>query len=275
MNNPLSRRDIESLSAYLDDRLSPRQRRALRARISSDPALRTALHSMAQTRALLHRAPQAKRPRSFTLTAEMLGERTKPARTYPAMRLVSAIASMLFVVVVFGDIFLGGAIGGAETANKSMMAAGVADEAEMAPMAMEAGDMEAPEAAEAPLAEADEETVAADAPAEQVDGLGQQTSETPEFMPTPSVSGTLAVDGTQLPVVPSSTAAAEEPGGIATFSRSLPDDEAAESDNSGLTVAAEDDFGPRTAKVWLRIGETLLAVIAIGSGAAAYILRRR
>lgn len=66
-NTPLSNRDLELLSAYLDNELRPAERDALNARLAHDPELRIALAELRANRFLLRQAPRLKAPRSFAL----------------------------------------------------------------------------------------------------------------------------------------------------------------------------------------------------------------
>jgi hypothetical protein len=108
MKRQLSPRDLEILSAYLDEQLDPRFRARLEARLEKEPDMRAALVELARTRSLLRVIPRVRVPRNFTLTTEMIGEqRGVGVRLYPTFRLASAIASLLFIAVVVGDFFGG------------------------------------------------------------------------------------------------------------------------------------------------------------------------
>lgn len=125
MNASISQRDLETLSAYLDGELKPAQIRNIEARLSSEQALRAALEDLRNTRSALRLAPRLRAPRNFTLTPEMAGVRQTTPRLFNAMRLVSAVASFLFVITVAGDYL----------ANNPVMIGGfAAPEAEMPAM---------------------------------------------------------------------------------------------------------------------------------------------
>ncbi len=106
MTKSLTQRDLEALSAYLDGQLPQKDTRKLEARLENEVELRQALEDLRRTRHVLHMAPQIRRPRSFTLTPEMVGEKFFIPRGFTALRLVSVVASVLFVVVFAGDVFL-------------------------------------------------------------------------------------------------------------------------------------------------------------------------
>ncbi len=151
MTMNISPRDWEALSALLDDQLNPNERARLERNLKDRADLRTALEELRQTRALLRSAPRLRAPRNFMLKAEMVGLR-KPAssisRWLPAMRLTSAVASLMLIVVLLGDFLLAGRQAG------SMMAAQPQDVSVLreAPPAMEAANQEIPPQAAGKLA---------------------------------------------------------------------------------------------------------------------------
>jgi anti-sigma factor RsiW len=117
MNSQLSTRDWEYLSAYLDRQLKPKEIASLEARLSVDPVFSAALGELQRTRDALRSLPRMRAPRNFTLTPQMVGQRSSlrqrsPLRARPALRLApvfgfaSALATFLLVLVIAGD-FLG------------------------------------------------------------------------------------------------------------------------------------------------------------------------
>lgn len=90
-------RDVEVLSAYLDGQLSPSEAARLEARLSSDPSLKATLEDLRQTRTLLRKLPQRRAPRNFRLSPKMAGLRPPEPRAYPAFRLATALAALLFL----------------------------------------------------------------------------------------------------------------------------------------------------------------------------------
>lgn len=154
-NEQLSPREWQKISAYLDNQLSDRERRALEARLQTESVLRQGLEEMRRTRILLRSASRRKAPHNFTLTRAM-AESTRPARrpvwaSFPAMRLASVVASALLVFTFLGDVALGGMLRSASSvAMESAPAAGAVmdTQAEPTPVAEEPllNAMEAPEA---------------------------------------------------------------------------------------------------------------------------------
>jgi hypothetical protein len=112
MTEQMSIRDWERLSAYLDEDLEAGRRAKLEQRLGAEPALQRALLRLQRTSDLLRRAPQAQVPRSFTLTPEMAGHTGGwLSRLNLNLGIVSAVASLMLVVVLLGDLFsFGGAV---------------------------------------------------------------------------------------------------------------------------------------------------------------------
>lgn len=104
MNDTLSFRDVERLSAYLDGQLSRGETARLEARLAADPRLRAALEDLRQARAFLHRAPQRRAPRNFTLTPRMAGLRPPVPRGVPLLSWASALAALLFFCTFSGSL---------------------------------------------------------------------------------------------------------------------------------------------------------------------------
>jgi hypothetical protein len=97
-------RDIELISAYLDQQLKSKELARLEIRLKNEPALQDMLQSLRRTRLMLRSLPPRKAPRNFTLTPAMVGA-TRPARTYqPVFGVVSAVAIMLLLFVFIGDL---------------------------------------------------------------------------------------------------------------------------------------------------------------------------
>lgn len=90
-------RDIETLSAYLDDQLSASDAARLEARLKTDPELDSVLSDLRAARGILRKLPARKAPRNFTLTRQMVGLKPPMPRAYPLFRLATVFASILFL----------------------------------------------------------------------------------------------------------------------------------------------------------------------------------
>ena len=103
MKPQISSRDLKSLSLFLDGQLSPTERQRQERRLQGNQALSQALNEMRQTRTLLRSMPKRRAPHNFTLSPQMIEVRgRKPI--FPVMGFVSALASILFVLVLAGDL---------------------------------------------------------------------------------------------------------------------------------------------------------------------------
>ncbi len=102
---PSSDRDLEQLSAYLDGNLSASDRAAFETRLTADPALQSALDDLRNIKTRLGALPVVRAPRNFALTPAMIGQSARRASTWlPALNFATAIAAVLFVAVVAGNV---------------------------------------------------------------------------------------------------------------------------------------------------------------------------
>ncbi len=252
-----SPRDIELLSAYLDQQLDSGKRARLEARMRAEPELRSAIDDLRRTRALLRSLPRLKAPRNFMLTPQMVGRvqarESSARRIYPVFQFASALASLLLVVVLLGD-FLG---------LRVPLAA--------APLA---GDSTQPEFAvrEAPSAAGIESSTAATATTAQPTGGAitlEDSGATPGVpqgqlkslaVPAPGVTPTITTTTPLTLTVPMTQAIALAP----TAEASLP---------SNRVVAGQPESSPPDRSLW-RAAEICLALLALASGMAAIYLRK-
>jgi len=111
--------DLEMLSDFLDDALSKAQREKLEARLELDPELRLKLENLRKTKIILGRLPRLHAPKNFMLTPDMVTVR-KPKRRplFTSLRMATALAALLLVVVLGSDLLLGSGI----LASRPMMA---------------------------------------------------------------------------------------------------------------------------------------------------------
>lgn len=110
MKKQLSDRDWQDLSAYLDGQLSSRERARLEQNLASREDLRMALEELRRVRIILRSQPRLRAPRNFTLGAEFASQkaRQRPSRRLsPVFGLVSALASVLLILVIAGEFVFG------------------------------------------------------------------------------------------------------------------------------------------------------------------------
>lgn len=100
------KRELELLSAYLDDELRVTQRQALEARLLHEPELQEQLENLHQTKVMVGYLPRLRAPRHYTLTPEMVTVRPQKKQPFfGTLRLASALAAFL-LMVSFGVEFL-------------------------------------------------------------------------------------------------------------------------------------------------------------------------
>jgi len=107
-----------NLSAYIDGRLTTRERSRLERHLASCRDCTADLESLRQTKALLGQLPQMMAPRSFKLPASLQAEYIRYrrlSRTYRLLGSASAVAAVLLVVLLAGGTILG-YLGGARSA---------------------------------------------------------------------------------------------------------------------------------------------------------------
>ena len=108
MTKQLSTHDWEILSAYLDGELTSQEQSRLEHSLQQRIDLQQALDELRRTRIILRSAARVRAPRNFSLTPAMVGElkpSRKPLFSFNALRLSSALASVLLVLTVIGEWF--------------------------------------------------------------------------------------------------------------------------------------------------------------------------
>ena len=101
----------EMLSAYLDRELSPKEQARVEKHLVQCAACAQNLHTLRQTVALLGELPAVAVPRAFTVRPTPAAQRLSFFRTrqaYVYLRAATALATILFAVVLAGDVFLTG-----------------------------------------------------------------------------------------------------------------------------------------------------------------------
>ncbi len=278
MKNSITPRDYEVLSAYLDGQLDPRQKANLEARLKTNQDLADTLRKLTQTRAMLRSLPVIKAPRSFKLTPEMSGKRPTP-RLYPIFQFASALASVLLVLVLAGD-FLGLRIGSRSAAPVPAAAPLIAAQP------TQAAGVQAFSAKSASSNPALEGTPAA--PATRQDqtqsspGLGVGSAASTAYPPRAAILGATQLpspESTKSPAISMASpelntapllAATPTPGAVV---QALPTLSPTEAQPPQVTGQAETHGQPSSIPP-IRIGEIALALVAMGTGLAAYLLRR-
>lgn len=180
----------ELLSAYLDGELSEREQADMDARLSRDPALRAELRAMHGTVSLLRELPPVAPPRNFLLTPSMVKARgvevearATPQETRargwmaPVLTAATGVVSLLFAVVLVGDLLLPG-IGGLASSSAPLRELAAPKEVvlEMAP----ADEAEAPDQERAVDAEVLREPASSPPPTVEMESLVEEAPEEEE-----------------------------------------------------------------------------------------------
>ena len=262
MTKNISLRDWETLSAYSDGYLSHKERQQLEERLQRSVELRNGLEELRRTRRVLRSQPKMRAPRNFTLTADMVGAKAvgrSAPRMFPVLRLASALASLLLILVVVGDLLTAPGVQTAQldNANRAVEMA--------APAAAESGEVEMP--AQAPEAQAYSEKSA-------------EPDETPPSgmmmlaAPTEEAQATQA-EALSAPVLPSG-AGGPPPGDQATDSAAIM--APTERPPPAAEIAPAQSEQPAqplpSGRIYWRTTEILLALIAVSSGLIALYLHR-
>jgi hypothetical protein len=105
MKNQMNSRDYELISAYLDIQLGNKDRARFEDRLKANPVLREELNEISKTRVLLRSLPRQRAPRNYYVTAQTVQPR-QPLKLAPFFGIVSAVASVLLALFIFGSTFL-------------------------------------------------------------------------------------------------------------------------------------------------------------------------
>jgi len=220
------RRD-ELLSAYLDGELSAEERARLETQLATDAALRAELDALRHTVSLVRGLPSIPVPRNFILP-QTAGASPRPAQRVrlrrawaaPFLTAATAVVSLLFVVVLAGDLLFSGMGGLASTP------------------APERAMVEAPQEVPPPMSETEdvaleiEVTVAVEADAGEATFAATQPP-LPLTLPTATFEGEAARYVVETPVEAEKIAEAPTVPATATAAPELMDTGVAESVPSG------------------------------------------
>ncbi len=258
MKAKISPRDLEQLSAYLDQQLDPGRRTRLEARLRAEPQLRATFDDLRRTRTLLRRLPRMRAPRNFTLTPQMVGKpiarESSPRRAYPIFQFASALASLLLVVVILGD-FLG--LGVAPAAAPL-----VSSQKDLNSAAQEAPPASQPESLRANIATPTQPTGGVvTMPGSNATPGGLDSEVMTNAVPAPGVTPTITTTTPLTLTVP-----------LAQANAPIPTDTIGAA--SGPPTGEQRPIGqPGSRSLW-RVVEISLALVALASGLAALYLRR-
>jgi hypothetical protein len=104
-NFDLPERDIELLSAYLDDALTPAERAELDVRLQAETSLRQELDALRQTVNAIRALPTLKPPRPLTLTPAQVRPRGQ-VRALPTGWRMASVAAVVVLLVGVGALLI-------------------------------------------------------------------------------------------------------------------------------------------------------------------------
>ena len=265
---PSSDRDLEQLSAYLDGNLSASDRAAFETRLTADSSLQSALDDLRNIKTRLGALPVVRAPRNFTLTPAMIGQSARRASTWlPALNFATAIAAVLFVAVVAGNLL--GRSGTVSTAAPAPAAeVSLAQAPANADTAAVTATAEPPVALQAPVAPAATESVAE--PFTGTVGVGGGAGGGPPAVtPTTSAAQKQTATETSAPTPEGLLRVADTPTPetLPTVTAAAPVPEAPTAESAPASVAP-------AGNIW-QIAQLALGLVLIGLITASVIVRRK
>ncbi len=271
---PISTRELEQLSAYLDGELDKQAVAQLQRDLAQRPDLQRALEELRQTRAMLRNAPRRRVPHNFTLKPQMVPARRRVfSRPVFSLGLASALATFFLLLSVMLEFVPTPSMLSAPAAPQSMETGSGRNQAQATPKTFEASKTAVSGPAEA-LPTAAPTTALKSVEATKV--VSQPvTAATPTPPDQMRITGDLQPQGTALPTRPASPTLmpTDLPAPQPTEPQMMlgvPPAAATE------TPVVQDAALPRGEQgrtlTWL---QTLLVVLALGTGLAALYLRRR
>ncbi|MCC6187757.1 MAG: hypothetical protein IT318_01885 [Anaerolineales bacterium] len=268
--------DIDRLSAYIDNQLTPAERAALEARLTAEPQLREMLSDLGLTVRALRALPAVTPPRSFALTPAQAGaSRQGAARSpwFPALRLATALSALMLAVVVAGDLG-SGLLAMRPAATEEAARAVVTAPVEAPVVGPTASQTPGAEAAE--LMPATEEAVSAagadTGPAEETPMASLMM---PEGTPTPEASAQREAEPTAGPTEKQLAESTPTAVSAAVSVSEIPPNDSTETQLAGAgTPPGEEGAQPASGPTPLRTLELGLAMVTVLLGLGAWLARR-
>jgi hypothetical protein len=284
MKTTLSSHDWQALSDYLDGQLSPQARARLEARLKANAGLRLALEELRRTRIILKNAPRLRARRNFTLTAAMVARRS-PQRSFwqpfSTLRLSSAVAALLFILVFLGDYLSGGyqgapvALAPYSAGQRQALEAASTNESLTDQDNQFAAPSEAPGPAEQPFAKALQGPLTTDTPAAMPTLSASLSYPVPPALAAKIAPSTTVTESLSAVLLPTMTPEATQPDET-TLLEAYPPAEATPAALGADAQTEPTQPAAATAPFWTfwRVIEAGLALLAVVTGLAAFLLRR-
>lgn len=106
MNESLSLKQLNQISAYLDDRLNPLEKQQVEQELQRNLLFKQTFTELEYTRRMLRTLPKKRAPRNYTLSPERVKAPARRGWLQPAMGFVSAAAALAVVVLFVGTSLL-------------------------------------------------------------------------------------------------------------------------------------------------------------------------
>ena len=103
----MTNKELLQVSAYIDEALSPKEKRAFEAHLASSATLQKELLEYKHLKVTLRSLPQKKAPRNFTLSPDRVTVRKAAPRLAPAFSFASAGVAILLMLAFGGEYLLG------------------------------------------------------------------------------------------------------------------------------------------------------------------------
>lgn len=103
MNNQISAKELELLSSYLDNQLSPSEMKQVQSRLAENAEFQAALSKLRKTKIILSALPARKVPRNFTLPPQIKKNRFDLYQYFKVFRFSSAAAVLCLLLVFLLD----------------------------------------------------------------------------------------------------------------------------------------------------------------------------
>lgn len=235
----ISTEDWILLSVYLDGELSDSKATRLEQRLETEKSLAATYEQIKNTRTLLRRAPKIRAPRDFTLASQMVGQQHAESfwRGFNLFRLASAAATLLLVAFLIYDF------SSVLVPPQFKQLAAPASQEESLAVQVEESQRETRGGSEA-----DEQEEQLDVMTESEEMYQEEPVESVETREAEEGEAEKAIDQGKVPPPESGKLLDSDRPGEQPSVFSLP---------------------------WLRIGEVILAVGAIGFGIAAWLVKRK
>lgn len=257
---------LETLGAYLDNALTPAERKRFESQLERDGDLRAEMERMRLLKLQMRAMPRRRVPRSFALDPALYGRpKAQPImQLYPVLRGATALTALVFVFTIALGLFQGqsAGVGSPAPAAEITMSQAVEEEsAEMAGMAEDVAPMAAPESA-------GNERIQSTAVAESPQPAQELLTD------TLSIESAAPVEGTLLPDEGEAMTSSAPEGELALEATATPESTAVKEEVGAETAAEPAALSARdTAEVAASAdsssaGSSLLGPIQIAAGIA-------